>query len=294
MISQMTIGKKLMLAMGAMVALTLGLAWSGLSSVGSLGKELNVTATFSARKMELIGQINLEFANMSRAQRGLVLYSLLKDPAKAEEVGRPFLTAADRIDEALAELRPMLQTERGKQLVESITASLSGWRPLYSDLHRLCEAQSFDGELKDTLGNMVAHGNEAIKATTQLVQLQKELFAASALKASEETSRSRWIAVVLIGVCLAVGGVVIYIVMQISKSLRQLAGDMTDSAGQVNSASAQVSASSQALSQGASEQAASLEETSASTEAGWRTGYRSGRHGPRSVCGARQDSESPA
>jgi len=250
--SQLTIGKKLMLAFGAMLVLTLALAYSGLSTVGTLGKELNFAATYSAIKAELIGQLSFEFANMSRAQRGLVLYSMMKDPAKAEEVGRPFQTTADHAEGDLAKLRPMLQTERGKQLVERITTSLSAWRPLYNDLHRLCEAQSFDQELKDTIDKMVAYGNDAVSGTSELMQLQKQLYAATARKAEDETSRSRWIAMVLIAVCLAVGGVVIYVVMHVSNALRHVAAEMGDSGEQVASASGQVSASSQALAQGAS------------------------------------------
>lgn len=206
MISQMTMGKKLMLAMGAMVALTLGLAWSGLSPIGTLGRELDFTATVSARKSELVGEINLEFANMSRAQRGLALYSILKDPAKAEQVGRPFHTSADQVERYLAELRSKLQTERGKQLVEHLSTSLSAWRPLHDDLHRLCETQRFDHELTETLDKMISYGNEAMSATNELVQLQRELFASAAQQASEETSRSRWIAVVFVGLCLVAGG----------------------------------------------------------------------------------------
>lgn len=85
--SQMTIGKKLMLAFGAMLALTLGLAYSSLTSVDSLGTELNTATTNLAKKSALVSQLSVGVANMSRAQRGLVLYSMLKQTAKAEEAG---------------------------------------------------------------------------------------------------------------------------------------------------------------------------------------------------------------
>jgi len=264
--SGMTVVKKLMAAYCAMLVLMLGLAYSTLSSVGSLGAELYTSTTATARKADLIGQIGLGIANMSRAQRGLVLYSLMKDSAKADEVVRPFMTAADNIDRALTELKPMLVTVRGKQAVDRISMDLSAWRPLLTGLRRFCAEQRFDSELKATIDKMVAYGVDASKANDELAQAQRDLFAASAIRAAEETSRSRWIAIVLVVLCLAIGGAVIYIVRQIGKALRHIAAEMADGAEQVASASGQVSSSSQALAQGASEQAASLEETSASTE----------------------------
>lgn len=44
-----------MWAFGVMLALTLGLAYSALSSVGSLGKELDVAANATAKKVDLMG-----------------------------------------------------------------------------------------------------------------------------------------------------------------------------------------------------------------------------------------------
>ena len=264
--TQLTIGKKLMLAFGAMLALTLGLAYSSLTSVDSLGKELHTASTDMAKKSELISQLSVGVANMSGAQRGLVLYSMLKETAKAEEVGRPFLTTADDMEKELTELRPLLVTERGKQAVEAIASAIAAWRPLYSDLAGLCAKQQFDTNLETTIDKMVAYGIEASKAVDEMAQLQRGLFAASAQRATEETSRSHWIAVVLIGVCLIVGAVVVLVVRQINSALRQIADEMADGAQQVTAAAAQVSSSSQSLAQGSSEQAASIEETSASSQ----------------------------
>ncbi len=264
--SQMTIGKKLMLAFGAVLALTLGLAYSSLTSINTLGAELDTAATKTAKKADLMSRISLGIANMSRAQRGLVLYSMLKDTSKAEQVGRPFLTTADNIEAQLAELRPLLETERAKQAVEKIASALVAWKPLYGDLAGLCTKQQFDTTLTATIDKMVDLGIEASKAADELAQTQRELFAASARKATEETSHSHWIAFVLIGVCLAVGAVVLFMIRQINSALRQLADEMADGAQQVAAAASQVSSSSQSLAQGSSEQAASMEETSASSQ----------------------------
>jgi methyl-accepting chemotaxis protein len=266
MFSQITIGKKLMWAFGAMLALTLGLAYSSLSSVTSLGKQLDTTGNVTARKSQIAGELALNAAIMSRGQRGLVAYTALKDGAHAEAAKQMFYSSAAEMQKLLAELRPLLRVERARQAADSISQAVSAWTPLMQDLARLCAEQKFDQEMTGVLNKMADSGNLAIKSAGDLSQVEKELFAASVQEGAEQVSRSRWMAIVLIGLCLGVGCGVIFVVRQISSALQRVAEQMDDSGNQVASASNEVAASSQALAQGASEQAASLEETSASTE----------------------------
>ncbi len=77
---------------------------------------------------------------------------------------------------------------------------------------------------------------------------------------------ARWVAFALTGLCLAAGGVVMWVARGIGGRLRRVARELGENAERMASAAAQVSASSQALAESASEQAASLEETSASSE----------------------------
>ena len=73
-------------------------------------------------------------------------------------------------------------------------------------------------------------------------------------------------AFVLIGLCLAAGGVATWMARDICGRLGLVARELSENAEQVASAAAQVSASSRMLAESASEQAASLEETAASSE----------------------------
>ena len=74
-------------------------------------------------------------------------------------------------------------------------------------------------------------------------------------------------ALIIGGIIAAVVATVLFLVTsQITRLLRSVIDNLTESSDQVASASEQVSASSQSLAQGSSEQASSLEETSASME----------------------------
>jgi len=266
MTSQMTIGKKLMMCFGGVLVLVMGLAYSSLSSVGALGKALDQAVNKTAKKTEMIGQVQTAVSDMRAGQRGLILFSMLKDPAKTKMASDTFRAASAKIEKLLADIRPMLMTDEGRQSVNTIQTQLGTWLPLYQEISRDCAAQRFDASMTGAMDRTVTMAGEMQTASVRLLEQQRSLLDAASQDAASASSSSRWIALVLIGACLAVGVVVLMAVRQISATLRRLANELGDGADQVASAASQVSSSSQSLAQGASEQAASLEETSASGE----------------------------
>jgi methyl-accepting chemotaxis protein/methyl-accepting chemotaxis protein-1 (serine sensor receptor) len=262
---QMSIGKKLMLAFGAMLALVLALAWSSLSSIGKLSDLLSTANEKTARKMELVGKVPTYAYQMRMAQRGVVMYSQLKTPAQVEKNNGTFQAGAAGMREAIASIRPLLATAEGRGAVDKIETSLGAWLPLYQELVNDCAGQRFDA-LSGLLERIAAVNDQIEADAGQLVAIQTDLRAQEARSAASTVSSSRWIAICLILLALAAGGAAMVTVRSTSATLRRVAGELGQGAEQTASAASQVSSSSQALAQGASEQAASLEETSASTE----------------------------
>ena len=266
MASQMTIGKKLMMCFGGVLVLVMGLAYSSLSSVGALGTALDQAVNKTAKKTEMIGQVQTAVSDMRAGQRGVILFSMLRDPAKVKMASDTFRAASTRVEKLLADIRPMLMTQEGRQAVNNIQTQLGTWLPLYQEITQACAAQRFDASMTGPMERTVAMAGEMQTASVRLLEQQRGLLDAASRDASSASSSSRWIALVLIGACFAVGVVVLLAVRQITATLRRLASELGDGADQVASAASQVSSSSQSLAQGASEQAASLEETSASGE----------------------------
>ncbi|MGD0580013.1 MAG: methyl-accepting chemotaxis protein, partial [Bryobacteraceae bacterium] len=263
--SQMTIGKKLMLWVGGLLLLVLALAYSSLSSMGTLGDALDAALNKTAKNTELGGQIETSSAYLRTAQRGVILYSVLKEPEMVEKSKTLFASHSARIDKLATEMKPLLASESGRQAVETIQVQNNAWQPLYQEVVRMSAAGRFT-EINEVVDKTIAIADQIQKACEQLQQDQREHLAEAVTVGATTSSRSRWIAFMLIGVCLAVGGVVVWVVRAISNTLRLLAGELGEGAEQVASAASQVSSSSQSLAQGSSEQAASLEETSASSE----------------------------
>jgi methyl-accepting chemotaxis protein/methyl-accepting chemotaxis protein-1 (serine sensor receptor) len=264
--SQMTIGKKLTLCFSALLVLMLGWGYSSLSSVGALSAGLDKATNQTAKEIELAGQLATDISNMRAGQRGMLLFSMLKDPAGPAQSKEMFQSAVADVRKLVTEIRPLLSTDSERQAVDTIETHLAAWLPLYEELAQSCASQRFDAALTSTLDRASAIAAQMTKGATQLLENQREQQATATKDAADISSRSRWIAFLLTGVCLAVGGLVLWVVRNVSHALRQLAGEMGEGAEQVASAASQVSSSAQSLAQGSSAQAASLERTSASSE----------------------------
>jgi methyl-accepting chemotaxis protein/methyl-accepting chemotaxis protein-1 (serine sensor receptor) len=265
MVAKMTVGTKLMLCFGFLLIFVLALGYASLSSIGTLSGLLDEATTRTALKTEIAGQIATDVAGMRGAQRGLILFSMLKNPnvVMARESFQANLTD---IQKRIGEIRPLLVTVGGRQAVDIIERQLGAWLPLYEKIAASCEAQRFDTGMIQNMDKTVVLANEMSNAVNNLLAAQREIQTAAGVAAKATRLRSQWIAWVCILLCLAVGALVTLVVRHITVSLRQVAGEMSQGAEQLAAAAAQVSASSQTLAQGASEQAASLEETSASCE----------------------------
>jgi methyl-accepting chemotaxis protein/methyl-accepting chemotaxis protein-1 (serine sensor receptor) len=262
----MTIGKKLILSFGAMLMVTLGLAYSTLSSIAAISGQLETAVNATAQKVEIVHEIDKAASAMRVGQRGLILFSVLKQPDRAEQGRQQFLAATRRTNELLSELRRLLISEESRRDAATIESSVEAWKPLFEEISGLCARQQFDSKLLGLIDRTFAVADPASRAGARLLDFQGRLNAHAKEEASLAKSRAQWAAIAFIGACLLTGAIVVFIVRGVNRALRTLAGEMASGADQVAAAAAQVASSSQSLAQGSSEQAASLHETSASTQ----------------------------
>jgi methyl-accepting chemotaxis protein len=262
----MTIGKKLAVAYGAMLLIMIGLGWSSLSAISGLSERFDDAANVAARKIVLSDQVNTATSDMLALQRGTLLYFVDKSAERARSEAESFRQKADAASKALAEMRPLLVTEEGRRLVDSLKADLSAWSQSFEEMRRMAEAGDAAGALGFGTAKTTPLYESTTKAATRLTDIQRERLESDKTAANDEKNRANWIGMLLfaIGGATGIGG--LGLVRQINNALRQIAGEMSEGAAQVAGAAAQVSSASQSLAQGASEQAARLEETSSSAE----------------------------
>jgi methyl-accepting chemotaxis protein len=264
--TQMTIGKKLMLSIGAMLLALLALAAASLYSISMLGDELNKTASQTSRKLDTFGAMATNASEMLSFERGVLVRLSMKDLPKAEGYHTSFGDRAKLILDEINEMRPMLVTEQGNKDMDVLSADLASWSPAHQELWETGRTGNLDRALSIYDKQTLPLAKEMQKATDDLKQTQRRLLAESIETGRAKVATSRWIAIFIIVAFLGIGVAVVKVVLSLSNGLRRAALELSEGSGQIKSASSQVASSSQALAQGASEQAASLEETSASTE----------------------------
>ncbi|HEV8038619.1 MAG TPA: methyl-accepting chemotaxis protein [Bryobacteraceae bacterium] len=262
----MTIGKKLMFSVGAMLAMLLALAGSALYSVSGLSNELDSTANRDAKKLDIGGSLATNASEMLSFERGMLVRVGMKDLPKAASYHNSFNERAKLVADGISEIRPMIVSDEGRQGIDALAADLAAWVPLDQQVWDKGRSGDLDAALGIYDKQTLPIAKEMQKTAEELKQFQRKALAGAVERAHSKASSSIWMAIILSGIFLATASLVVKVILGMNKDLRRAALALSEGAEQINSAASQVASSSQSLAQGASQQAASLEETSASTE----------------------------
>lgn len=261
-----TIGKKLMICIAGMLAVVLSLAGAGWYSNQNLGNQLKfATATVGMRSI-LGGQLRSDLIAMREKQRGVLMYALGRDRKSAASNRAEFQEHLRAAKAEIAEIRPLLTTERARDLVASIDADIEKYSAFEERGAKMIAAGALIPALalyRDTGGEIGKHMEET---ASEFIGLQRAQLAEAEAEAAARTNSARWTSGVFVTIGIAVIGLITFIVGKITAQLRAITTNLSEGASQIAAGSGQVSTASQTLAQGASEQASSLEETSASAE----------------------------
>jgi methyl-accepting chemotaxis protein/methyl-accepting chemotaxis protein-1 (serine sensor receptor) len=264
--SQMTIGKKLMLALGSLLLVALSMGVSCVLSVRSLSGTLQTATDITAKKILLGSEIEAQLFRLRSCQRGVMLFEFYKLPEKIRSNKEEFESRTDNTTGLLTQIKPLLVTEQGKKDLAVLETQL----PQFRDYFEQVAAADMTGDTNEALKIYNEKSNAAITAMEEaahdLVEIQKQSMQQSSEQGAAASSAAHWLAYILLAVALAICPFAGSIVLKTTRDLRGVASHLAEGAEQITSASSQVASSSQSLAQGASEQAASLEETSSSSE----------------------------
>jgi methyl-accepting chemotaxis protein len=266
MTSKMTIGKKLFMSFGAALVLTLVVSFVALQSIGSVDGMLREVINKTAKKQYLACAIDVGESDALAAEQGLVVRTLTRETALMEKNNREFGQAIESMKRDLSEYTLLIVTDEVRRQMAEVQRGTNKMLQNHQQLYALA-AGGKASEAAEFLRTTVAPDADAVSALTkELVQSQNRLMVDAENASQASVSQSRWVTTILIGFSLLVACIVVFMVRQVNRSLRQAVTELSEGGEQVASAASQVSASSQSLAQGSSQQAASLEETSASSE----------------------------
>ena len=264
--SQMTIGKKLFLSFGGALLLTLVVSFVAMESIASLGAALDRVMNKTAAKQYLACTIDAGESDVVAAERGVVLRALTKEQAHLERSGVEFNQAFEGMKKQASEFVPLIETDEARRQIADLQKGMDKMLQNHQQLYALAAGGKADEAAAFLMQTVVPECDQVSAQTKAMVELQRRLMADSQKSSQASVAQSRWLTMMIVGLSLVVACVVVFIVRQVNRNLRQAVTELSEGAEQVASAASQVSSSSQSLAQGSSEQAASLEETSASSE----------------------------
>ncbi|HUB82833.1 MAG TPA: methyl-accepting chemotaxis protein [Bryobacteraceae bacterium] len=261
----MTIGKQIGLSIGGMVTACLLVGGVGWWYISALGDRLDQAYKVSGRQAELAGELKAQVLTFRLQNRGLLLFSHIKDNGEVAKCSEAFDKAMESSFSLVARIQPLLRTDRGRQRMEDIRSAIEQYRTLQLGVRQLLAAGKLREATAYDRANMVAAGGRIIVAFDEFTK-QKNAKDAALLADAESLPHTASL-VLLAGLlcCAAIAIGIGSFMRRATAQLQTTASELGQAARQIGSAASQVSSASSSLAQGASEQAASLEETSASS-----------------------------
>ena len=263
--SNWTIGRRLTLGFGAVLAITSvlgGFAYMELSVIGRLSALVTQDA--------LPGVYNIsQFESAARQQYVLALQHIYAEDAQSKaRLEEAMRAEAERMDRVSQAYELTITRARDRELFEAIKAPRAAFLRVRSE--RLLPASRANQEaeaLEIVRREFDPAYDQYLTAVQASVEDNRQAGDQVAREIEAATSTATVGIVVGIVIALVVGfGLSLLIVRTTSDVLRSSVRELREGSHQVASASSQVATAAQSLSQGATEQAASLEETSASME----------------------------
>lgn len=247
-----------------MLVLTIVLSYSAMRGIGTVRDLLRSAINRDAKSLDIISQVKNSSTKMRFAQRGVVLYSMSGDQTLADKNRSEFQSSQQAVVQNLQDLRPLLVDARSQSAGSAMEAILAKYDESFRVVSELAKAKKYDAAIAG-LKAAGALGKEMDENTDQLVSLHRQLLKEAAEGAERTTSQARMFVWALVVACLLVSGAVLVIVTHVSRTLRELAHELSAGSNQIATASGQVSQTSQVLAQSASEEAASVQQVSEST-----------------------------
>jgi hypothetical protein len=202
---------------------------------------------------------------MLSAERGMLLRLALGDQAAASTLNASFASNAQSVSREIDQIRSLVETDESRAANDKMGNALQAWLPAHEQLWQLCSKQDYQTAFKVFDEKVSTQARQMQQAANDVVAVAHRSLEEEKSRASELPVESRWIAVALLIISVGTGAFGVWIVRGATRSLREMALNMSGTAAEVIDASQQISSLSEQLARGASDQAASLEETSASS-----------------------------
>jgi methyl-accepting chemotaxis protein len=261
-----SVGRKLGVSFGGLVACILALGLVSLWAVSGLQGELGDMNAKVLRKSELSGSIEVASKTARGDIRGMMLGAALNHRQEFQKYKSSAEVAFSQLEANIEEIRPLLVDPRALADLSAIAATLPQWEQSVHEITDLTAAGKVEAANKIRIEKQTPLADQVDQSVSEIRVIQTQNAEAKMKEAGQLVVLNRWLIGAAIGIGLLLGLVVFGMVRELVATLRHTVKELTAGGEQVASASGEIASTSQSLAQGSSEQAASIEEVSASME----------------------------
>jgi methyl-accepting chemotaxis protein len=224
----LSVGKKLFLSYGVIIALLVTLAVVTVTGFRYVKSGVDQVTTKEVAKLQLSAQFNTAVWNMRSDYRGVMLYAYTKQPEKLVKAKQGFEKALADAHAALDQLRPLLVTEKGKVLAAEAEKTIDLINVAYREMSKLFD----DGKFEEAVVYSDKHGVAPIVRSVQIApeldHLIRQLFEQHRQEVTVREATTRWITMLLVALALASGVLTFSVIKHISAPLKRVVTMLRD------------------------------------------------------------------
>lgn len=263
----MTINKKMLL--GCSVPLTVVAALIGISlwQITGLSDQLTTTVDKQARKLDLVGSLLRDTTDMDAGQRSTAWQSSIHNPDGIAKSESWFDEAYEKASNDLRGIQDLLQDDKERAAAAETTRLVNAWHDAFANFRTGCAKTMDPGKISHCVDEELLPMMDRSDASCEaLAAIERAYMQDAKAAAARRASQARWTDIVFLIPILLASGLLVWMIRNVSRSLRETASALTTGASEVSSAAASISSASMALATETGSQAAMIEETSASAE----------------------------
>jgi methyl-accepting chemotaxis protein len=266
--TRFTVGFKLAFSSISMIVFIAVVGFAGYSSMRSINGVLKDVVSVSLPSIDRLLQADRDLQQVLVAERSMIFANTQAEVFK--KLVEEYEEKLKQSDQRWQQYKAVAATSEEKALIARVEKGREEWKAVSRKIVEGRMADTREGR-REALDLSLGSGRDKFEAMReplrQLTDLILKYAAEDQQQAAESFRWAQWTIFIVLGLGLAFGiCLAVFLGRSVTKPLKAVIQNLTESCAQVASASRQVSSASQQLAEGASEQAASIEETSSSME----------------------------
>ena len=269
----MGLQKKIAALFFALTAVVIGVAYTSLTTIQSLGNTVEVTMTGGAANAERINALMAGFEEMSKhaktAQEAYSIQAFVRMTDRAQACGachqesvatesnEKFRATADRVRQAIIDLRRQPLSDSSVAALKTIDAKLDSWTSQYQRFAAIAPSD-FDQAHTILVDQVLPALGDVQKASGAISAEQQRFFVDVGARTRQQTRRSVTVAMALLAVSLICSLAGLLVLRRGCGALLGIVKDVDSASHHMAVAMNQVSTAAEALASGANEQTGAI------------------------------------